>query len=117
MSMATIHAGAKDHPVTLQKKTVSRTPGGGQKETWDPPADEVELLASRSDGRGGESYEGEQKVGVGEVTWRIWYRDDINKAEWRLVDDYSGDIYDILHISMIGRRQELELLTEIKDNQ
>lgn len=115
--MTVTHSGAKDWPVTIEWKDTERTAGGGVKEIWDPPADSVEMMASRSDKHGGEDYEASQKVGHGEVSWRIWYRADINSADCRVIDGTTGDAYDINSTRVIGRRQELELMTEIKDNE
>ncbi len=114
MSMTQMHAGAKDHPVTLQTKTTERTPSGGTREVW---ADSGQVMASRRDAHGDELYEASQKVARRVTKWRIWYRDDISSASWRLRDDYSGEIYDIQSITIMGRRQEQELLTEITDNE
>lgn len=111
--MAQSNAGLKDHPVTLQQKSTTRTSSGAEETTW---TDAAQVMASRKDDHGGEDYESNQLVGTGSTTWRIWFRDDINAGDWRLKDDYSGEIYDIESIVMIGRRQELELRTEIKDN-
>lgn len=113
MSMTATHAGAKDHPITLQEKSSDRTPAGGDRATW---SDLEQVLASRSDQPGGEDYEGDQKRGTVEVTWRIWFRDDIDMSNHRVRDDIDSRIYDIHGIRQIGRRQELELRTHSTEN-
>jgi SPP1 family predicted phage head-tail adaptor len=114
MAMRTIPAGAKDFTIILQKRSEERTESGGVKETW---SDHVKVMASRKDSQDGEAYDGVQKVSSSQTSWRIWWRNDVNAADWRVKDIYGNQVYDIKSIVMIGRRQELELYTEIKDNE
>lgn len=110
-------SGSKDHPITLQKCDKDRTGSGGVTKTWDPPLEEIEVMASRKDSHGGEDYESNQKVGTGSTMWRTYWLPNVTAADWRVKDNHSGEVYDILSITMIGRRQEMELKTEIKDNE
>ncbi len=110
--------GQRDRFVTVQQ-TPAETPGAGfPVETWTTLASlwlqRVEQITVRSD----EQFRADQLSGSSYERWRCEYRADMDPdlvdvpKRRRLV--YQGRTFDITSAVLIGRRQEIELVTLAK---
>ena len=66
------------------------------------------------DRQGSESYEADRNTAKGTTVFNIRYRSGIT-AKMRVV--YQGGWYDIFSVKAIGRKKELEIAADFKDNE
>lgn len=118
-----MRAGRLDRIVTIQRKTNSSSDSGDVVESWST------LIARRYAGyrplRGEERFTSEQVIGTEQVEFRIRYSADVADLSQRdrivhpaLSEDSpedvpdERDIYDILAVNEIGRREGLLIVTQ-----
>lgn len=118
-----MRAGRLDRLITIQRKTVTTSDSGAAVETWST------LIERRAAGyrplRGDERFTGEQLVGTEQVEFRIRYSSNVADLSQRdrivypaLADESPEDepetknIYDILAVNEIGRREGLQIVTQ-----
>ena len=104
-----MRAGQLDRQVELQAKTVSQDDHGEEIETWTGIAT---IWAGRKDLRGKEFFAAKQLSAEIACRWHVRYRNDITPDASRLV--YEGNIYDVLAVIELGRREGLELMTDAR---
>lgn len=103
-----IRAGTLDRRITIQHKTVTTSPDGGQIETW---ADLATVWANARPLKSDEKFGDQQLIATSLTTFTIRYRSDLTVQD---VIKYNGRIWDILDIREVGRRQGLELDTKAR---
>jgi head-tail adaptor len=118
-----MRAGRLDRLITIQRKTVTSTDSGDVVETW------TTLVERRAAGyrplRGEERFGGEQIVGTEQVEFRIRWSANVAELSQRdrivypaLADESPEDepdtrnIYDVLAVNEIGRREGLTIVTQ-----
>lgn len=118
-----MRAGRLDRLITIQRKTVTSTDSGDTVETW------TTLIERRAAGyrplKGEERFAGEQTVGTEQVEFRIRYSSNVADLSQRdrivypaLADESPEDepdnrnIYDILAVNEIGRREGFLIVTQ-----
>lgn len=100
-------AGRMDRRVTLRKRSVSRNAYGEQVATF---SDLATVWAEKLDIAGREYFSAQQVQASVTTRWRIRWRDDVTVLD-RI--SYDGAEHDIKNIAELGRRQGLEILTEV----
>jgi SPP1 family predicted phage head-tail adaptor len=110
-----VASGARDKRITIQQLTESTGPSGFPVEDWTPLC---ELWAHREDRMGAERFGTGQLSAVGDVTWEIPYRSDIDPEALPVTKTrrvvHGGRIYDITSAVPVGRRRTIALTTIAK---
>jgi len=101
-------AGKLDKRLTFQMSEPSKELTGEEINTW---VDCFHAWANIDYKGGKEPYEADKKTAINEVTFKLRFRRGINE-KMRIL--FNGEIYDILHIAEIQRRQGLEIKAEKK---
>lgn len=96
-------AGRLDRRVTLQQVAETRSSSGDVVQSWSELAT---VWAGVQQPSGRTAFEATERQARGDAIFRIRYRDDVT-AKNRIL--YQGDIYEILAIKEIGRREGLEI--------
>lgn len=106
-----MNIGRLDRRITLQSlATDQSTDWNHPTQTW---SDLATIWATKAPRRAAEPTEAKQVVALNVVDWYIRHRTDVD-AKMRLVDA-DGDIYDIVSVQEVGRKQGLKLTTELRD--
>jgi SPP1 family predicted phage head-tail adaptor len=110
-----VASGKRDKLVTIQHLTESAGASGFPVETW---TDLCNLWARREDRTGLERFGTGQLSAVGDVTWEIPYRSDIDPESLPVTKTrrvvHMGRIYDITSAVPVGRRRTIALTTIAK---
>jgi SPP1 family predicted phage head-tail adaptor len=104
--------GEMDRRVQLQVRTLTTDTTGERVESW---TTSYTVFASRTQRQGKTTLQDKQEVAWRDDIYRIYYFPGVSPADTRLVDD--GQIYNIVSVTELGRRQGLELICTLKDNQ
>lgn len=102
-----MQAGRLDRRVTLRKRSVSRNATGEQVATF---SDLATVWAEKLDIAGREYFSAQQVQSGVTSRWRIRWRTDVTVLD-RI--RFNGIEHDIQHVAELGRRDGLELLTEV----
>lgn len=101
-------AGELDRRITLETYTTTKNSYGEEEKTWSTLA----TVWAKIDYSGGtEDFEADKNTAIGRVRFSIRHRTDVTE-QTRIL--YESEYYDILAINEIGRREGLELITEVR---
>lgn len=103
-----MNMGRRDRLITIQTPTETRGAGGGVIPSY---ADFCQMWANKMQGVGNEAVNADRKESENTVIWTVLYRSDVN-TKMRVIDDNS-DVYNIIGISEVGRRNLMKLTTKI----
>lgn len=118
-----MRAGRLDRLITIQRKSVTSSDSGEPVETW------TTIIERRAAGyrplRGEERFTGEQVIGTEQIEFRIRYSSNVADLSQQdrivfpaLADESPEDepdtrnIYDVLAVHEIGRREGLLIITQ-----
>lgn len=104
-----MNAGQMDRQVTIQTYTTTLDDWNHPTKAW---ADLATVWASKVDKRETEQNELHQLVAITRTVWTIRYRNDIDTTA-RIV--YNSKYYDIRGIKELGRREGLQITTELRE--
>ncbi len=102
-----MQSGRLDRKITLQVNAPTRDDLGGEVDSWGTLA---QVWAEVTTVSGRESFDAGQTVAVAQVRFRIRYRADVtakNRISW------NGNLYNINHVTELGRGQGLDLITSV----
>lgn len=104
-----MNAGQMDRQIVLQTYSTTTDDWNHPVKTW---ADLATVWASKVDKRETERNELNQTVALTSTTWTIRYRSDIDTTA-RI--KYGTKIYEIRGIKELGRREGLQITTELRE--
>lgn len=103
-----LNAGRLDRVITLQFATSAQSASGEESVDWDAVTAET-VMAQWLPAGTKESWQAQQRLeGTIEGVYRIYWRDDIDPATTRIVDE-NGRIFDVRPPIEIGRREGLDI--------
>ena len=104
-----MNPGTMDRQVVVEQYTTTRDNWNTPTKTWSTLAT---IWARKRDQRSGEVVELDQMVNLNRTLWTIRYRSDID-ATMRIA--YAGQFHYIVGIREIGRKELMEITTEVRD--
>lgn len=105
-----MNIGKLDRRIVVQKRTTTVDTFGQRVETWDT---RLNTWAAKRDEFANERVEAGQVVEVVRTVWTMRYNSSISPTD-RI--QYEGEVFDILGLMEVGRREGLRVMTEKRNS-
>lgn len=103
-----VHDVGKWEPITIQVLTRTQDALGGIVEAW---ATHLNCYAKVSPFSGKEFFYSDKKNIKKSARFFTYYIPNLNEKDYRIV--YEGDYYDIVYLSVLNRRESMEIVGEV----